>query len=46
MAADIQARWDAALLASSTDFVTAVRILRYYAERFALDRQGPAPHPA
>lgn len=34
MAADIQARWDAALLEHSTDFVTAVRSLRHHAERF------------
>lgn len=35
MAADIQARWDSALLERSTDFVTAVRSLRHHAERFA-----------
>jgi hypothetical protein len=35
MAADIQARWDAALLERSTDFVTAARSLRHHAERFS-----------
>lgn len=34
MAADIQARWDAALLERGTDFVTATRSLRHHAERF------------
>ena len=34
MAADIQARWDGALLERGTDFVTAVRSLRHHAERF------------
>lgn len=34
MAADIQARWDAALLERSTAFVTAARSLRHHAERF------------
>jgi hypothetical protein len=34
MAADIQARWDAALLERGTDFVTAARSLRHHAERF------------
>jgi hypothetical protein len=38
MAADIQARWDAALLERSTDFVTAVRSLHHHAERRALHR--------
>ena len=42
MAADIQARWDAALLERSTDFVTAARSLRHHAERFArsADKDG------
>lgn len=35
MAADVQARWDGALLERSTDFVMAVRSLRHHAERFA-----------
>jgi hypothetical protein len=34
MTADIQARWDAALLERGTDFVTAARSLRHHAERF------------
>ena len=34
MAADIQARWDAALLDRSTDFAAAARSLRHLAERY------------
>jgi hypothetical protein len=34
MAADVQSRWDAALLERSSDFVTAARSLRHHAERF------------
>jgi hypothetical protein len=34
MAADIRARWDAALLDRSTAFVTAARSLRHLAERY------------
>ena len=43
MAADIQVRWDAALLERSTDLMTAVRSLRHHAERFAEpgNRRGP-----
>jgi hypothetical protein len=46
MAADIQARWDSALLERSTDFVTAVRSLRHHAERFArsADKGGRRAH--
>ena len=42
MAADIQARWDAALLERSTDFVTAAGSLRHHAERFgrSADKDG------
>ena len=42
MAADIQARWDAALLERGTDFVTAARSLRHHSERFArsADKDG------
>lgn len=34
MVADIQARWDAALLERSTEFVSAARSLRHHAEEF------------
>jgi len=34
MAADIQARWDAALLDRSTEFVSAARSLRHHAEQY------------
>lgn len=34
MAADISARWDAALLENSTDFVAAARSVRHLAERY------------
>jgi len=34
MAADIQARWDAALLDKGTQFVAAARSLRHHAERY------------
>lgn len=41
MAADISARWDAALLEKSTDFVAAARSARHLAERYgrATDKQ-------
>ena len=42
MAADIQSKWDAALLERSTDFITAARSLRHHAERYGrtADKDG------
>lgn len=46
MAADIRARWDAALLDRGTDFVTAARSLRHLAERYgrAVDKDEQRHH--